>query len=140
MTHPLENSVMITLAGLNLALSYENAAVKRLEKRLSERIDSEIKEKLDRHLAQTRGQQERLKETIRSLGGEPITEVGRLPIPEPSQSLKAMVETGSTPNEREVWESLNDLIVETAQGIMYEGGQKHCLPYFSLVISTAISY
>src|ERR671931_2435054 len=121
MTHPLENSVMITLAGLNLALSYENAAVKRLEKRLSESIDSEIKEKLDRHLAQTRGQQERLKETIRSLGGEPITEVGRLPIPEPSQSLKAMVETGSTPNEREVWESLNDLIVETAQGIMYEG-------------------
>jgi ferritin-like metal-binding protein YciE len=60
---------MTTLAGLNLALSYENAAVGRLEKRLSESIDPEIKEKLNRHLAQTREQQERLKERIKSLGG-----------------------------------------------------------------------
>ena len=122
MTHPLERSVMTTLAGLNLALSYENAAVGRLEKRLSESIDPEIKEKLNRHLAQTREQQERLKERIKSLGGEPITEMGRLPIPEPPQSLKAMIENDSTPNEREVWESLNDLIVERAEAIMYEGG------------------
>src|SRR5919202_1900358 len=122
MAHPLEKSVMTILAGLNLALSYENAAVGRLEKRLSESIDPEIKEKLDRHLAQTREQQERLKERIKSLGGEPITEIGRLPIPEPPQSLKAMIERGSTPNEREVWESLNDLIIESAEAIMYEGG------------------
>jgi hypothetical protein len=33
-----------------------------------------------------------------------------------------MIESGSTPNEREVWESLNDLIVERAEAIMYEGG------------------
>ena len=110
------------MAGLNLALSYENAAVGRLEKRLSESIDTEIKERLDRHLAQTREQQERLKERIKSLGGEPITEMGRLAIPEPPQSLKATIESRSTPNEREVWESLNDLIVERAEAIMYEGG------------------
>jgi ferritin-like metal-binding protein YciE len=82
MTHPFDKSIMTTLAGLNLALSYENAAVERLEKRLSESIDSEVKEKLDRHLAVTREQQERLKERIKAAGEEPIAELGRLPIPE----------------------------------------------------------
>jgi len=33
-----------------------------------------------------------------------------------------MIERGSSPNEREVWESINDLIVERAEAIMYEGG------------------
>jgi ferritin-like metal-binding protein YciE len=122
MTHPFDKSVMTTLAGLNLALSYENAAVDRLEKRLSQSIDPEVKEKLNRHLGQTRAQQDSLKERIRTLGGEAILEKGKLPIPEPPQSLKAMIESGSTPNEREVWESLNDLIMERAEAIMYEGG------------------
>src|ERR687888_1903462 len=122
MTHQFDKNIMTTLAGLNLVLSYENAAVDRLEKRLSESIDPEVKERLDRHLAQTKEQQARLRETIKSLGGEPITEMGRLPIPEPPQSLKAMIESGSTANESEVWESLNDLIIERAEAIMYEGG------------------
>jgi ferritin-like metal-binding protein YciE len=122
MTHPFDKSVMTTLAGLNLALSYENAAVDRLEKRLSQSIDPEVKEKLNRHLGQTRAQQDSLKERIRTLGGEAILEKGKLPIPEPPESLKAMIESGSTPNEREVWESLNDLIMERAEAIMYEGG------------------
>ena len=46
------------LAGLNLALSYENAAVDRLQKRLSESIVPEVKDKLTRHLVHTREQQE----------------------------------------------------------------------------------
>src|SRR5438874_5575017 len=102
MIHPFDRSVMTTLAGLNLALSYENAAVDRLEKRLSESIDPEVKEKLNRHLSQTREQQDLLKERIKAIGGQPIAEAGRLPIPEPPQSLKMMIERGSTPNEREV--------------------------------------
>lgn len=122
MTHPFDKSVMTTLAGLNLALSYENAAVDRLQRRFSESIDSEVKEKLNRHLAQTIEQQKRLKERIQALGGEPVVELGKLPIPEPPQSLKAMIESKSTPNEREVFESLNDLIIERAEAIMYEGG------------------
>ena len=80
MTHPFDKNVMTALAGLNLALSYENAAVERLEKRLSESIDSEVKEKLSRHLAQTRDQQDLLKERIKALGGQPIAEKGKLPI------------------------------------------------------------
>jgi bacterioferritin (cytochrome b1) len=68
------------------------------------------------------GSQDRLKLTIRALGGEPLIENGRLPVPEPPPSLKGMIERGSTPNEREVWESMNDLIIERAEVILYEGG------------------
>ena len=112
----------IAVAGLNLALSYENAAVDRLEKRLSESIVPEVKEKIKRHLDQTKQQQERLRERIKALGMEPISEKGRLPIPEPPQNLKIMIESKSSDREREVWESLNDLIIERAETIMYRGG------------------
>src|SRR6266705_4410707 len=111
-----------TLVGLNLALSYEIAAVDRLERRLSQSIIPEVKEKLNRHLVQTREQQERLKERIRMLRGEPITEKGGLPIPQPQQSLKSIIESRSTDSQREVFESLKDLIIERAEAIMYEGG------------------
>ena len=94
----------------------------RLQKRLSESIVPEVKDKLNRHLVQSREQQERLKERIRMLGGEPITEKGRLPIPEPPQSIKSMIEIRSTDSQKEVFESLNDLIIERAEAIMYEGG------------------
>ena len=125
MTQSSDNSFakgIIALSGLNLALSYENAAVDRLENRLSECIVPELKEKIQHHLAQTREQQKRLQERIRALGGEIILEKGRLPIPEPPQSIKVLIESRSTDNEREVWESLDDLIIERAEAIMYRGG------------------
>jgi ferritin-like metal-binding protein YciE len=116
----------IAIAGLNLALSYENAAVDRLEKRLSESIVPEAKQKIKGHLEETKQQQERLKERIKVLGGgvgmEPISEKGQLPIPQPPQKLKIMIESSSSDKEREVWESLNDLIIERAESIMYKGG------------------
>jgi ferritin-like metal-binding protein YciE len=121
-SHSLPDAIAI--AGLNLALSYENAAVDRLEKRLSESIVPEVKEKIKHHLYQTKEQQERLKERIKTLGRgmEPISEKGQLPIPEPPQKLKIMIESNSSDIEREVWESLNDLIIERAEAIMYKGG------------------
>ena len=116
----------IAIAGLNLALSYENAAVDRLEKRLSESIVPEVKQKIKGHLEETKHQQERLRERIKALGGgvgmEPISEKGQLPIPTPPQKLKIMIESSSSDKEREVWESLNDLIIERAESIMYKGG------------------
>jgi ferritin-like metal-binding protein YciE len=114
----------IAVAGLNLALSYENAAVDRLEKRLSESIVPEVKQKIIHHLDQTKNQQERLRERIKVLGMgmQPTSDKGRLPIPEPPQKLKMMIESSSSDKEREVWESLNDLIVERAEAIMYRGG------------------
>src|ERR671923_196620 len=113
---------IIAISGLNLALSYENAAIDRLERRLSECIVPEVKEKIKHHLAQTKEQQERLQERIRALGGEITSEKGHLPVPEPPQSLKLLIESRSTDREREVWESLNDLIIERAESIMYRGG------------------
>lgn len=118
---------IIAIAGLNLALSYENAAVERLEKRLSESIVPEVKDSLRHHLEQTKGQQERIRERINALGGrelgmEPTYEKGELPIPEPPKQLKMMIESTSSEKEREVWESLNDLIIERAEAIMYKGG------------------
>src|ERR687884_101311 len=114
----------IAIAGLSLALSYENAAIDRLEKRLQESLVPEVKQKIKHHLEQTREQQRRLSDRIKSLGGgmEPIAEKGRLPLPEPPQSLKIMIESNSSDNEKEVWESLNDLIIERAEAIMYRGG------------------
>lgn len=114
----------IAVAGLNLALSYENAAVDRLEKRVSETIVPEVKQKIMHHLDQTKKQQERLRERIKVLGMGmgPTSEKGRLPVPEPPQKLKIMIESSSSDKEREVWESLNDLIVERAEAIMYRGG------------------
>jgi ferritin-like metal-binding protein YciE len=116
----------IAIAGLNLALSYENAAVDRLEKRLSESIVPEVKQKIKGHLEETKQQQERLRERIKALGRgvgmEPISEKGQLPIPQPPQKLKIMIESSSSDKEREVWESLNDLIIERAESIMYKGG------------------
>lgn len=121
------SSDIIAIAGLNLSLSYENAAVDRLERRLSESILPEVKDRLRHHLEQTRGQQERLRERIKVLAGrevgmKPTNEKGRLPVPEPPVHLKMMIESTSSEREREVWESLNDLIVERAEAIMYKGG------------------
>ncbi len=114
----------IAIAGLSLALSYENAGIDRLEKRLQESLVPEVKQKIKHHLQQTREQKRRLSDRIKSLGGgmEPIAEKGRLPLPEPPQSLKIMIESNSSDNEKEVWESLNDLIIERAEAIMYRGG------------------
>ena len=118
---------IIAIGGLNLALSYENAAVDRLEKRLSESIVPEVKDRLRHHLEQTKEQQERIRERIKVLGGrelgmEPTYEKGKLPIPEPPKQLKMMIESTSSEKEREVWELLNDLIIERAEAIMYKGG------------------
>jgi ferritin-like metal-binding protein YciE len=120
--------------GLNLALSYENAAVDRLEQRVSQCTVPELKKNLMRHLKQTKEQQERLKERIRFLAGfdvgsgyspaaaVPTAESGRLPIPEPPPLLKTMMDEVGTEREREVLESINDLIIERAEAIMYRAG------------------
>ena len=97
-------------------------AIDRLQRRVSECIVPEIKEKIKHHLAQTKKQQARLQERIMALGGEITSEKGHLPVPEPPQSLKVLIESHSTDREREVWESLNDLIIERAESIMYRGG------------------
>lgn len=117
--------------GLNLALSYENAAAERLEQRALQCIVPGVKKNLKRHLKQTRGQQERLKERIQALAAEgdysdatmtPTAESGRLPVPEPPRSFRNIMDEVGTEREMEVWESVNDLIVEKAEVVMYRAG------------------
>jgi ferritin-like metal-binding protein YciE len=131
--------------GLNLALSYENAAIDRLQRRLSQCYVPEVKRALERHLRQTKEQQHRLRKRIEVLAGaiasgKPImssdtsvaglhtdamkatNEKGRLPIPEPPASLKGIMESVGTDREREVIESVNDLIIEKAEAVMYKAG------------------
>jgi len=60
----------IVMAGLNLVLSYENAAIDRLEKRISETVVPEVKEKLKGHLQNTKEQQHRLRQRIEAIGGD----------------------------------------------------------------------
>jgi ferritin-like metal-binding protein YciE len=134
--------------GLNLALSYENASIDRLEQRLSECTVPEMKKNLVRHMKETREQQIRLIHEIEVLIGGikdpalttgesgnsaslieshaatlgPTNEKGRLPIPEPPAYLKAVMDAVGTDSERDVWESVNDLIIERAETIMYRAG------------------
>ena len=74
----------------------------------------EVKEKLKGHLHNTKEQQRRLRQRIEAMGEfmRPTSEKGKLPIPEPLSILKMMIENNSSDEEREVWESLNDLIIE----------------------------
>jgi ferritin-like metal-binding protein YciE len=137
-----------TIYGLNLALSYENSSVDRLEQRLSQCSVIEVRKVLERHLKQTKEQQNRLRNRIEILSGavassgggidgkgenavlvesdgdtmKPTNEKGRLPVPEPPASLKAIMDSVGTDSERDVWESVNDLIVEKAETIMYRAG------------------
>lgn len=41
---------------------------------------------------------------------------------EPQLQLSEQTDQSDSSNEREVWESLNDLIIEKAEAIKYEGG------------------
>jgi ferritin-like metal-binding protein YciE len=134
-----------TIYGLNLALSYENASVDRLEQRLSQCSVPEIRKAIEGHLKQTREQQNRLSKRIEVLAGavagrgggktnnaalveyhagtmKPTNEKGRLPMPEPPASLKSIMQSVGTDSEREVMESVNDLIIEKSETIMYRAG------------------
>jgi hypothetical protein len=53
---------------------------------------------------------------------QPTREKGRLPIPEPPAALKAVMDSVGTESERDVMESVNDLITEKAEAIMYRAG------------------
>ena len=136
-----------TIYGLNLALSYENASVDRLEQRLYQCSVLEVRKALERHLKQTKEQQNRLRKRIQVLAGglagsegggaksdnavlveshaetmRPTDEKGRLAIPEPPAALKAIMDSVGTNSERDVMESVNDLIMEKAETIMYRAG------------------
>ena len=86
---------------LNEALAIENAAVQRLQSRIKQTKIDNIKQRLQIHLEETRGQQDRLKQLISDLGGgksaAATKDKAQLPILAPSKSLTKIIERMVTP-------------------------------------------
>jgi len=69
---------------LNDALAMENASERRLQSRVEESIVEDTRIQLQKHLEETRNQQERLKQIITSHGGEPTSVKAELPFLRPN--------------------------------------------------------
>src|SRR5205823_10898190 len=76
---------------LNEALAIENAAVQRLQSRIKQTKIENVKQRLQAHLEETKGQQDRLKQLISDLGNgqknAATKDKAQLPIPTPPKSL-----------------------------------------------------
>src|SRR5437899_5250113 len=89
---------------LNEALAIENAAVQRLQSRIKQTKIENARQRLQLHLEETRGQQERLKQLISDLGGgkdAATKDKAQLPTPTPPKSLTKIVTKMMTPAELE---------------------------------------
>ena len=105
---------------LNEALSFENAAVLRLQSRVKEIQLEDAKQQLQQHLEVTREQQNRLKQLITNLGARPINDSGQLPILVPPRTLANTLKKSMTSAERQIKSAKEDLIIENAEITMYD--------------------
>jgi len=106
---------------LNEALAIENAAVQRLQSRVKHTKIEDAKQRLQLHLEETRGQQDRLKQLISDLGEKGVTkDKAQLPITTPPKSLVNTVEKMLTPAELELKAAKEDAIIENAEIILYD--------------------
>ena len=105
---------------LNEALSFENAAVSRLQSRVKEIQLEDAKQQLQQHLEVTREQQNRLKQLITNLGARPINDYGQLPILVPPRTLANTLKKSMTSAERQIKSAKEDLIIENAEITMYD--------------------
>jgi ferritin-like metal-binding protein YciE len=106
---------------LNEALAIENAAVQRLQSRIKHTKIEDAKQRLQLHLEETRGQQDRLKQLILDLGEKGVTkDKAQLPITTPPKSLAKTVEKMLTPAELEIKAAKEDAIIENAEIILYD--------------------
>jgi ferritin-like metal-binding protein YciE len=106
---------------LNEALAIENAAVQRLQSRIKHTKIEDAKQRLQLHLEETRGQQDRLKQLILDLGEKGVTkDKALLPITTPPKSLAKTVEKMLTPAELELRAAKEDATIENAEIILYD--------------------
>jgi ferritin-like metal-binding protein YciE len=105
---------------LNDALSLENAAIERLKSRIRQTRLQDSKVQLQHHLEETREQQNRLKQLISTLGGEPTRDKGHLPIPSSSKFLENSLKKHMTGAEVELRGAKEDAIVESAEIVLYD--------------------
>ena len=104
---------------LDSTLAMENAALERLQRRVQQTILEETKQKLQHHLEETKGQQERLRQLITREGRTPTLEKGKLPISIPPESIRNAMHTPMVLAEQELLESVEDTIIENAEVIGY---------------------
>ena len=103
----------------NAVLAMENAACKRLEKRINEVSLPEAKQQLQHHLEETKEQQKRLQNIITKYNGTPTTEELGLPLPSYPESIKKEMESSMTEGEKELKKAEEDLLVEKAEATCY---------------------
>jgi len=109
---------------LNEALAIENAAVQRLQSRIKQTKIQNVKQRLQTHLEETKGQQDRLKQLISNLGnGQKNTatkDKAQLPISTPPKSLTNIFGRMMTSAEYELKAAKEDAIIENAEIILYD--------------------
>ena len=109
---------------LNEALSIENAAVQRLQSRIKQTRIENVRQRLQLHLEETKGQQDRLKQLISDLGNgqknASTKDKAQLPIPTPPKSLTNVFGRMMTDAESELSAVKEDAIVENAEIILYD--------------------
>jgi ferritin-like metal-binding protein YciE len=109
---------------LNEALAIENAAVQRLQSRIKQTKIENVKQRLQAHLEETKGQQDRLKKLISDLGNgqknAATKDKAQLPIPSPPKSLTNIFGSMMTSAEYELKAAKEDAIVENAEIILYD--------------------
>jgi|SRR5215212_2075468 ferritin-like metal-binding protein YciE len=109
---------------LNEALAIENAAVQRLQSRIKQTKIENVKQRLQAHLEETKGQQDRLKQLISDLGNgqknAATKDKAQLPIPTPPKSLTNIFGRIMTSADSELIAAKEDAIVENAEIILYD--------------------
>jgi ferritin-like metal-binding protein YciE len=105
---------------LNETLSFENAAVSRLQSRIKEVQLEDAKRQLQQHLEETREQQNRLKQLITSLGARPTNDSGQLPTLVPPRTLANTIKRAMTSAEQQIKSAKEDLVIENAEVTMYD--------------------
>jgi ferritin-like metal-binding protein YciE len=105
---------------LNETLSFENAAVSRLQSRIKEIQLEDAKQQLQQHLEVTREQQNRLKQLITNLGARPTNDSGQLPILVPPRALANTLKKSMTSAEQQIKSTKEDLVIENAEVTMYD--------------------
>jgi ferritin-like metal-binding protein YciE len=116
----------------NEMLSAENAAIDRIQSRIEQTPIQAAKQRLQQHLEETRGHQNRLQQLITKLGGESTDSKADLPVlkpPSTSMVKKMFKDTAKSvtkgtdnpmPEEMELMHTKQDLIIENAEIVAYD--------------------
>jgi ferritin-like metal-binding protein YciE len=117
----------------NEALAMENAAADRIQSRINETLVEQTKQQLQYHLEQTFQQQDRLRDIITKLGGDPTTMKATLPklmpmnmdtlsntVKETAKSLVSSGSKGIMDAEKELIQTKEDAITENAEIVSYK--------------------